>query len=114
MPGCLDYPGSPKARLDKALLVEPDAPLARPAVPHGRPDVTPAAEVPPGSSRASRIVEIEWGADTERFAPGASGPIPVREAAGALLAVFAGAFRAWHGAVNLVHAVRDLRHERAP
>jgi glycosyltransferase involved in cell wall biosynthesis len=26
-----------------------------------------------------------------------------------VLAVFAGAFRAWHGAINLVRAVRDLR-----
>ncbi len=48
----------------------------------------------PASCRASSIVELEWGADTDRFAPGAGGPVPFAKRPGTVLAVFAGAFRA--------------------
>jgi glycosyltransferase involved in cell wall biosynthesis len=71
--------------------------------------VTPTAEILPGFVPRDRIIEIEWGADTDRFEPGATGPIPFTLRPGAVVAVFAGAFRAWHGAVHLVRAVRELR-----
>ncbi len=57
------------------------------------------------------MIELEWGADTERFTPGAAGRVPFTKEPGAIVAVFAGAFRAWHGAIQLVDAVRQL-HER--
>ena len=62
----------------------------------------------PGSPRA-RIVEIEWGADTGRFHPGAQGRVPFPRGDGRTIAVFAGAFRRWHGATRLVDAVKRLR-----
>jgi len=105
----VDYPGSPKARLDKALLVEPMRRWRDRQCRMADLIVTPAAEVLPGFVPREHIVEIEWGADTERFMPGAGGPVPFAKRPGALVAVFAGAFRAWHGAVNLVRAMRDLR-----
>jgi len=105
----IDYPGSPKARLDKALLVEPMRRWRDRQCRMADLLVTPAAEVLPAFVPREKIVEIEWGADTERFVPGAAGAVPFAKRPGALLAVFAGAFRAWHGAITLVRAIRDLR-----
>src|SRR5205085_408397 len=47
-------------------------------------------------------------ADTDRFQPGANGPVPFERPA-PVVAVFAGAFRSWHGAVHLASAIRELR-----
>ena len=105
----IDYPGSPKARLDRALLVEPMRRWRDRQCRMADLLVTPAADVLPGFVPRDRIVEIEWGADTERFTPGASGPLPFTKRPDAVLAVFAGAFRAWHGAVHLVRAMGELR-----
>jgi glycosyltransferase involved in cell wall biosynthesis len=105
----IDYPGSPKARIDKALLVEPMRRWRDRQCRMADLLVTPAAEVLPAFVPRDRIVEIEWGADTDRFVPGAGGPVPFAKRPGTVLAVFAGAFRAWHGAVNLVRAIGDLR-----
>ena len=55
-----------------------------------------------------KIVELEWGADTNRFHPGATGPLPFTRPRG-VVAVFAGAFRSWHGAIHLARAIRLLR-----
>ena len=105
----IDYPGSPKARLDKALLLEPMRRWRDRVCRMADLLVTPAAEVLPAFVPRDRIVEIEWGADTDRFAPGVAGVAPFTRRPGALVAVFAGAFRAWHGAINLVRAMRELR-----
>jgi glycosyltransferase involved in cell wall biosynthesis len=105
----IDYPGSPKALLDKALLVEPMRRWRDRQCRMADLIVTPAAGVLPEFVPRERIVEIEWGADTERFSPAATGPLPFSKRPGARLAVFAGAFRSWHGAINLVRAVRELR-----
>lgn len=105
----VDYPGSPKARLDRALLVEPMRRWRDRQCRLADLIITPAAEVLPAFVPRERIAELEWGADTERFSPGAEGPAPFERRPGAVLAVFAGAFRAWHGAVNLVRAIRDVR-----
>ena len=58
---------------------------------------------------AARVLETEWGADTDRFHPGATGRVPFARTAGDTVAVFVGAFRAWHGAIHLVEAIRELR-----
>jgi glycosyltransferase involved in cell wall biosynthesis len=73
--------------------------------------VTPSAAILPPRLPRARVIELEWGADTERFTPGAAGRVPFTKEPGAIVAVFAGAFRAWHGAIQLVDAVRQL-HER--
>jgi len=70
--------------------------------------VTPQAAILPPDTPRSKILEIEWGADTDHFRPGVPEPAPFARPAGTL-AVFAGAFRAWHGAIHLVRAVAALR-----
>lgn len=104
----IDHPGSTKATVDKALLIEPmrrwrDRMCARADL-----MVTPSRSILPPAVESSRIVEVEWGADTDRFHPHAAGPLRFARPPGTL-AVFAGAFRSWHGAIHLVRAIRQLR-----
>jgi len=105
----IDYPGSPKRTLDRALLIEPmrrwrDRQCAAAAL-----VITPSATIVPASIPPERLLEVEWGADTQAFHPGAAGPVPFERRAEAMTVVFAGAFRSWHGAVHLVRAIRTLR-----
>jgi glycosyltransferase involved in cell wall biosynthesis len=104
----IDHPGSRKALLDRALLVQPMRRWRERLCRAADLIVTPSADILPAGTPRSRIVQTEWGADTERFRPGATGPLRFARPAG-MLAVFAGAFRSWHGAVQLVHAIRLLR-----
>lgn len=104
----IDHAGAKKALIDHLLIVQPmrrwrericrDADLI----------VTPNAGILPRRTPSSKIVKLEWGADTARFHPGAAGPAPFARPAGTL-AVFAGAFRNWHGAIHLARAIADLR-----
>ena len=57
-----------------------------------------------------RIVEIEWGADTERFSPGATGAAPVRERPGR---AGRGVRRRIPGVARRHHLVRAMRELRA-
>jgi glycosyltransferase involved in cell wall biosynthesis len=104
-----DHPGSMKRLVDRGLVFEPlrrwRAWLCRSA------DVivTPSARILPPDVPRSKIHQTEWGADTTRFHPGASGPVPFSKAPGDVFAVFSGAFRAWHGAIHLVEAIGRLR-----
>src|SRR5260221_2883065 len=107
----IDHPGSRKAWLDRALVVKPFRRWREWQLDQARLIVTPSAAILPAGIARDRILEIEWGADTNRFKPGASGRVPWTTEPGAIVAVFAGAFRAWHGAVQLVDAVRRL-HDR--
>jgi len=70
--------------------------------------VSPSRAILPDWLPADRVVELEWGADTDRFRPGAPGAAPFARRRGDVVAVFAGAFRAWHGAIHLVDAMRRL------
>jgi glycosyltransferase involved in cell wall biosynthesis len=104
----LDHPRSWKARIDRALLLRPmrrwrDWQCARADL-----FITPTRRILPPWIDPGRVLEVEWGADTDRFRPGAPGRPPFPRPAGTL-AVFAGAFRRWHGAVHLVSAIRRLR-----
>ena len=105
----IDYPGSPKAWFDRALVVEPMRRWREWQCSHADLIITPTAAILPGFVPADRIVEIEWGADTVRFHPGAEGAVPFTREPGTVVAVFAGAFRAGHGAINVVRAIRALR-----
>ncbi len=112
----VDYPGSPKRWLDRSLIVEPMRQWREWQCRTADLIVTPSAEIVPAWAR-DRVVEIEWGADTARFRPDAVGPVPFERRPGELVAIFAGAFRPWHGARQLVEAlgrlaalgVRDVR-----
>jgi glycosyltransferase involved in cell wall biosynthesis len=106
----VDYPGSPKRVVDRLLLAEPmrrwrewQCRMADLIV------TTDRAILPPGTP-AAKVLETEWGADTARFRPGAAGAVPFTRAPGDLIAVFAGAFRAWHGVERMVEAL--AAHER--
>ena len=102
----VDFPGSRKAMLDNALVVEPMRRWREHLCASADLIVAPAADILPPETPRAKIVELEWGADTERFRPDAA---PRAAQRSGLVAVFAGAFRSWHGAVSLVRAVRDLR-----
>ena len=104
----IDYPGSRKARMDRLLLVEPMRRWRERICRSADVIVTPSAAILPAETPASKIVELEWGADTNLFRPDAAGPLPFARPPG-VLAVFAGAFRRWHGAERLVDAIRQLR-----
>jgi len=105
----IDYPRSPKRLLDRAFLVQPMRRWRDWQCASADLLVTPIAAIVPAWIPRERIVETEWGADTERFHPGAQGRVPFAREAGDTIAVFAGAFRPWHGAVRLVDAIRRLR-----
>lgn len=107
----IDYPGSPKARLDRALLFEPMRRWREHVCRLADVIVTPSAAIVPHWIPPARVLSVEWGADTTRFEPGAKGIAPFSRQAGDVVAIFAGAFRAWHGAHHLVDAFR-LVHQR--
>jgi glycosyltransferase involved in cell wall biosynthesis len=104
----IDHPGSAKRALDRLLVVQPLRRWRERICRQSDVIVTPSAAIlPPGTPR-EKIVELEWGADTDRFRPGVTGALPFGRPVGTL-AVFAGAFRSWHGAIHLATAVRELR-----
>jgi glycosyltransferase involved in cell wall biosynthesis len=103
----IDYAGSSKARLDRALIIQPMRRWREKICRRADLIVTPSAAILPPETPPHKIVRLEWGADTERFRPNAAGPVPFTRPA-STVAIFAGAFRAWHGAVHLVHALRTL------
>lgn len=104
----IDYPGSAKARIDRALLLEPMRRwrdyLCR------RTDlfVTPNVQILPAWLDRTRVLEAEWGADVDHFRPDATGPLPFQRDPNRVLCVFAGAFRSWHGVVQLSAALARL------
>ena len=104
----IDYPGSAKARLDRALIVQPLRRWRERICALADVIVTPSAAILPAAVPRDRVLELEWGADTARFRPGATGQVPFTRPADTV-AIFAGAFRSWHGAVHLVRAIRSLR-----
>jgi glycosyltransferase involved in cell wall biosynthesis len=104
----IDHPGSGKRLLDRALIVEPMRRRRERICSRSDLIVTPNAAILPANTPRWKILEIEWGADTELFRPGAPGAVPFARP-GDTVAVFAGAFRSWHGAIHIVTALRELR-----
>jgi glycosyltransferase involved in cell wall biosynthesis len=104
----IDYPGSSKARLDRALVVEPMRRWRERLCRRTDLFVTPSAEILPTWVDRDKILEVEWGADTDHFRPGAPGDAPFARDPDRVLSVFAGAFRSWHGVVHLSAALARL------
>jgi glycosyltransferase involved in cell wall biosynthesis len=106
----IDYPDSPKQRLDRALVLEPMRRWRERIARHVQLFVTTTAEILPAWVDRNRVLEIEWGADIDHFRPrdGASERFGID--AERVLCVFAGAFRSWHGVVQLSAALARL-HE---
>jgi glycosyltransferase involved in cell wall biosynthesis len=105
----IDHPGSTKRLVDRALLFEPMRRWRDWQCRAADLIVTPSTRILPTWVPSERVLRIEWGADVDRFRPGAPGPTPYTRRPGRLVAIFAGAFRRWHGAVQLVDAIRNLR-----
>ncbi len=105
----VDYPRSPKRILDRMLIIEPLRRWREWQCHASDLIVTPTAKVLPQWIPSERVLEIEWGADTTKFLPSIGGTPPYARRHDDLVVVFVGAFRAWHGAVHLVRAVRKLR-----
>ena len=104
----VDAPGSTKQRLDRAMVVEPMRRWRDRICRMTSLFVTPIVEIlPPWVDRRS-VLEIEWGADTDRFRPDAPGEPPYSRDPSRVLAVFVGAFRSWHGAAHLSAALARL------
>ena len=104
----VDFPGSKKAMLDKAFVVQPMRRWRESLCAASDLIVTPSASILPAGTPSDKILEIEWGTDTARFHPGVTGSVPFKRPRGTLV-VFAGAFRPWHGAIHLVRAIREMR-----
>lgn len=102
----VDYPGSPKQRLDRALVVEPMRRWRDRIARHVQLFVTTTADILPAWIDRSRVLEVEWGADTEHFRPRQYVARP--SGSERVVCVFAGAFRSWHGAVQLSAALARL------
>jgi glycosyltransferase involved in cell wall biosynthesis len=105
----IDHPGSAKARLDRLLMVEPLRRWRERQCRMADLFITPMAAILPASVPRGRIIEAEWGVDTDRFRPDIAEAAPFLRASGDVVVVFAGAFRAWHGAIHLVKAIEALR-----
>ncbi len=104
-----DHPGSLKQMVDRALILEPMRRWRDWQCRQADVIVTPSARIIPAHVPQSKILRTEWGADTERFRPGAIGRVPFTRGDADVVAVFSGAFRTWHGAIHLVDAIRRLR-----
>jgi glycosyltransferase involved in cell wall biosynthesis len=105
----IDHPGSPKALLDRALLVQPMRRWREHLCRVADLIVTPNPAILPSETPAAKIRVLEWGADTDRFRPGLPKKPPFVPLDVTTVAVFAGAFRSWHGAVHLAEAIKLLR-----
>jgi glycosyltransferase involved in cell wall biosynthesis len=66
--------------------------------------VTPLNTTVPPDIPRSKIIELPWGADVERFAP----PAAEKTSPDAPTAVFLGSFRAWHSALDVIRAAAIL------
>ena len=104
----IDYAGSPKAALDRMLVVQPMRRWRERMLAAADLIVTPRAAILPPGTPPAKILELEWGADTETFSPDVRGRPPFKRPA-PVVAIFAGAFRSWHGAVRLAEALETLR-----
>jgi glycosyltransferase involved in cell wall biosynthesis len=104
----IDHPGSRKAWLDRALLVRPMHRWRQRLCALADVIVTTKVAILPAGIPADRVAVLEWGADTDRFRPDLAGPAPFARPPVTTLALFAGAFRSWHGAIHLVRAIKAL------
>ena len=72
--------------------------------------VTPSAAILPPGIAAAEDPSCSSGAPTPSASgPDADGRPPFARPAATTVAVFAGAFRSWHGAIHLVEAIATLR-----
>ncbi len=111
----IDHPGSVKAALDAALLVRPMRRYRESLCRRAGALVAPIPEIVPAFARP-KTETVTWGANVDAFSP-AQRSDEVRRALGvpegAVMVVFTGSFRPWHGVHVLEAAARLLsnRHD---
>ena len=104
----VDYPGSMKSIIDRALLVQPMRRWRDRLCRLTSLFVTPTADILPSWVDRRRVLEVEWGADVAEFQPKTAGRLAYTRDPSKILCVFAGAFRSWHGVVHLASALARL------
>ncbi len=72
----IDFPGSNKARLDRALVIEPMRRWRDRICRLTSLFVTPSADILPAWVDRQKVLEMEWGADVRGFRPDAPGTAP--------------------------------------
>lgn len=105
----IEYPGSPKQRLDR-LVGSPLRRWRERMARRAAAFVTPTAAILPGFVPPEKVHVLPWGANTDRFRPDvepAAMPLPE----GRPVVAFVGSFRPWHGARTLVEAAAVLRRQ---
>ena len=100
-------------RLDRALLVEPMRRWRDWQCRTADLIVTPTREILPSCVDRPRARNREPRRHSA-ISPAAVGPLPFTRRADETVAIFAGAFRAWHGAVHLVDALAQLEARGRP
>jgi glycosyltransferase involved in cell wall biosynthesis len=107
----VDHPGSAKRALDAALVVRPMRRYRESLCRQAAALVSPIPEIVPEFARA-KTETVTWGANVEAFSPDRRRSDLRRELGlpeGALVVVFTGSFRPWHGVHVLEAAARRLR-----
>jgi glycosyltransferase involved in cell wall biosynthesis len=108
----VDHPRSLKALVDRALLVQPMRRYREGLCAEASALVSPLAEIVPEAVRVKTEV-VTWGANVERFRPERRSATTRRELGvpeEAVLVLFSGSFRPWHGVEVLERAARALAH----
>jgi len=106
----VDHPGSLKAALDAAALVRPLRRRRERLCRSATALVSPLVEIVPTFAR-SKTVKVSWGANVDVFHPsrrGAELRARLGVPPGAVVVLFVGSFRPWHGVHVLEAAARRL------
>jgi len=110
----VDHPRSWKAALDALLLVRPMRRYREWLCRQASALVSPLPAIVPAFARA-KTETVSWGANVAAFGPERRSPELRRELGvpeGAVVAVFSGSFRPWHGVHVLEAAARRLAERR--
>jgi glycosyltransferase involved in cell wall biosynthesis len=111
----LDHPGSLKGALDALLLVRPLRRRRERLCREATAIVSPLVEIVPEFARA-KTERVSWGANVEAFQPASERRPQTRERLGipaeAVVVLFSGSFRPWHGVPVLEAAARRLHDRR--
>jgi starch synthase len=107
----LDHPGSVKGLLDALLLVRPLRRYRERLCRDATAIVSPLLEIVPDFAR-EKTERVSWGANVDAFRPAGARKAEIRRALGipeaAVVVLFSGSFRPWHGVHVLEAAARRL------